>query len=379
MKWNDTLLDTQRMVCDPPADAVVQQLVTDFGPAKARELFGILIRNIDMPFGVLPIYVEEYFRHEGQPSGDVNPARVVRGQRVFVDFGPEIALMLYYKSLPTTYLNWKLCETLAITGRLDDTRKWPEIFARRVGETTQFLLDVMAPGSLQPGGKGVMTTLKVRLVHASIRYFVGQGPQFKEAEWQKPINQEDLAYTLLTFGLTMVQGMQQMELKLPQERLDDFYYAWQLIGHYLGISPMMIPADLTEAAAQQKLMFARLVGPSEAAQSITKALLDFSREVMLPTDLFDNSPEFLLRYFMGDAHAQVLGVHPKTGCLTAILPTAMARYFGAVEQLEDRGLGLERLSNKLGLAVIKGMMKRFHSIKGRGLVIPTELAKEWGL
>jgi ER-bound oxygenase mpaB/B'/Rubber oxygenase, catalytic domain len=379
MKWNDALLDPQRMVCDPPADDVIAQLVADFGADKAREVFGVLIRNIDMPFGELPSYVRAYVDTQSVSPVDVDQARVIRGQRLFVDFGPAIVMLLYFKSLPTCYLDWRGAETLAITGRLDDTRKWPEVFSRRVGETTQFLMDVMTPGSLRPQGSGVSMVLKVRLIHASIRYFVARNPRYNEALWQKPINQEDLAGTLLTFGLTIVQGLQQMQLKLSQQQAEDFYYAWKLVGHYLGIDPALIPLDLADAKAQQEVIFARLVGPSEAGESLTKALIDFAAEIMIPTDLLDNSPEFLVRYFMGDAHAKVLGIEGKKGCIAAILPEVMAKFFGALEKLEDRGLGIERMVNKLGLALITAMMKRFQSVKGRGLVVPEDLKKEWGV
>lgn len=379
MKWNNTFLDQQRLVGDGPADAVVDRLVAEFGPEKARELFTILIHNIDLPVTQVPSYVKDYFDQQGQPPNPIDFGRVRAGQKVFVDFGPAMSLMLYYKSLPTTYLDWRACETLAITGRLDDTRQWPTVFSRRVGETTQFLLDVMNPGSLANGREGVQSTLKVRLVHASIRHFVGASPKFKESEWQKPINQEDLAYTLLTFGLTMVQGARQMKLPMTDKQASDFYYAWRLVGHYLGIAPELIPVDLQDAEDQQKAMFARLVGSSESGKSITKALLDFSKEIMLPTDLLDNSADFLLRYFMGEAHANILGVESKKGCLAAVVPGAIARYFGWLEKLEDRGEGLEKLTNKLGLAVIRGMMKRFKSTKGRSLYVPEEMAKEWGI
>ncbi len=379
MKWENAFLDAQRLVGDEPADEVVAQLIADHGPDRARELFGILVRNIDMPFGDLPPYVRGYVDKHSLPPPDIDLARVIRGQRVFVDFGPAIVMLLYFKSLPTCYLDWRGAETLAITGRLDDTRKWPEIFSRRVGETTQFLLEVMTPGSLLPQGNGIAMVLKVRLMHASIRYFVSRNPNYNEALWQKPINQEDLAATLLTFGLTIVQGLRLMNLKMSEAQAEDFYYAWKLIGHYLGINPTLIPVDLADAESQQSAIFSRLVGASEAGKSLTKALLDFSREMMLPTDLLDNSPEFLLRYFMGDAHSEVLGVPSKKGCVAAMLPHAMAKFFGAVEKLEDRGIGIEKLANKLGLSVIKGMMRRFQSFKGRSLVVPADLAKEWGL
>jgi hypothetical protein len=157
------------------------------------------------------------------------------------------------------------------------------------------------------------------------------------------------------------------------------YDRWTIMGQNLGILPAMIPEDIADAEAQQQAMFARLLKGTENVRSVTKALLDFAREVMLPNDLLDNSPESLLTYFMGAEHAELLGVRNKKGCLAAIIPAAIAKFYRAVEKLEDRGIGLEKLSNRLGLAVIRGMVHRFRSVKGRSLQVPAALAGEWGL
>lgn len=373
------MLDKHRLIQDPVADELVKRLVDDFGPEQAKVFFEILIRNITIPFDLVPDYVKEYIDRMALPAPNTDLARVRRGQKVFLDFGPEMALLLYFKSLPTSYLNWRGVQVLALTGRMADKRGWPEIFARRIAETTQFLVDVMNPGSLDPRGAGVLTTLKVRLVHASVRHFIGSSPKWNAVEWQNPINQEDLVFTMLVFSLVMVQGLELLEIELEPERAEDFLYAWTVIGHYLGINPELIPANLEEARELQNLIHERQFGISEAGQEVNKALVDFAKEIMIPGQAFDKTPETLIRFFMGPTYAKMLGVEVKNGCLAAILPVALQKWFGLLDDLENKGKGAEKIGNKLGMLIIRSFMKRFKSVKGRGLVLPEEMEKAWGV
>ncbi len=379
MKWTDEFLDQYRLIEDPVADELVARMVKDYGPEKAKGFFEILIRNITIPFDKVPDYVKDYIDRMALPAPGTDLERVKRGQKVFADFGPEMALMLYFKSLPTSYLNWRGVQVLHITGRMAEKRAWPEVFARRIGETTQFLMDVMNPGSLDPRGEGVHTVLKVRLVHASVRYFISKSPKWNEAEWQKPINQEELVFTLLTFSLVMAQGLEQLKIDLPKEQAEDFLYAWSVVGHYLGIFPELIPANMEDAAELQERIHERQFGESDAGKEVAKALTDFAKEIMIPGKTMYNTPDELVRFFMGPTYSNMLGVEDHTGCLSNLIPVAFQKSFGMLNKMEDKSKGFEKIGNKLGLLVLRGFIKRFKSVKGRGLVIPEEMAKAWGV
>lgn len=374
MTWDDTTLAPLRLRADAPADTALEQLVAARGADESRRFFNELIRNVGLPVSLTPPEVQAFIDAASVPPAGLDLARVARGQQVFIDNCPQIALILYFKSLPMTYLNWRLCRTLAATGRLGQNRD-PASFARRVGETTQFVFDVMTPGSLQPGGVGVTTTLKVRLVHASVRHFSRAAPGSNEATAELPICQEDLAYTLHTFGLEMVDGLRQLETPLDESTAEDFFYAWQLVGHYLGIEAGVIPRDLREARAQQRAMLARLEDFSADGAELTRALLDFARRAMLPGRFLDNSAEQLLRFFVGEPRAGLLGVPAGLGWFERPLPLLLRRFFGWAERLEDRGLGLKRLGDALGVELIRGIRQTFVSYKGQTLELPDVVAE----
>lgn len=374
----DKLLDGMRLQADPVADRVMGRIVAENGPEDAKRVFSALIRNVEMPFPELPDYVREYMEVNGVVPADIDAEKVVRGQKVFIDYGIYFVLFLYVKALPTCYLDWKGAEVLHQTGRLQKGRGYPEIFARRIAETAQFILDVMVPGSLAQGGKGIETTLKIRMVHASIRHFIGRSPAYNEEEWGKPINQEDMALTLMTFSVTMIEAMEQLGEPLSEQEADDYCYAWNLIGRILGVDEKLIPKDVSEGKQLLKQILARVAGSSEAGAALTQALVDFAVE-MTPGKSAEKSMIAQIRFFMGPEHADMLGVKGGAGCWGFIMPRILAKAIGLSERLEDKGEPLARLVNQLGLGLIRGMVKRMDNYKNRHFQVPSVMEEAWGV
>jgi hypothetical protein len=379
MKWTDEFLDAKRQLADPPADALVEKIVADYGPNKARELFSVLIRNIGIPIDGVPAYVQDYLDTFRVIPEWVDRNRVLKGQQVFKDHGAEMVLFLFYKSLPTCYLAWQGCETLAYTGRLNHSGGNYVGYSRRVGETTQFLLDVMAPDGLEGERKAIITTLKVRLIHASIRHFIKKDPDYQIAKWLEPINQEMLAFTLHTFSITMIHGFQRLGIPLSKEDAENYYYAWKVVGHFLGIMPEMLPDDVADAEAQHRQMLKRLVGSTATNKQLTAALIEFGRAIYPTLTLMGNNPAMLVRFFMGNEHADVLGVEDRKGCLGFVWPKLFQKVFRAEEKLEDKGMGLEAFMNKLAITHLKAVREKFNSVKGSRLDIREDFQHAWGL
>ncbi len=172
MKWTDDFLDSKRLITDPLADAVVERMVAEKGDQESRNIFGLLIRNINTPIDQLPSYVQDYILQTNRLPTWTDQLKVKMAQEFFIDHGPKFMLFLYYKSLPLLYVCKNGAQVLYRTGRLMHDPQSMQAFTRRIGQTAQFLLDVMTPGELGPGGQGIRSIQKVRLIHASIRHFV---------------------------------------------------------------------------------------------------------------------------------------------------------------------------------------------------------------
>lgn len=374
--WSDEFLDAMRMETDPVADEVVARLVADKGPGEARRLFKELITNLDVPLKSFPAYVRAYFEtHQFAPEW-TNWEQVRRGEEVFLDYGPQFLVFLYYRSLPTLYACWRGAQVLVMTGRLTHDSESMEIFSRRVAETGQFLIDVMSPDSLI-SGRGIQAALKVRLIHASIRRFI-PADRWNEAEWGKPINQEDLAMTLMTFSISLLDAMELVGVELSADESEAYLHNWQVIGDSLGIRKDLIPRSVEEGRALLRKIMSRQQGSSEAGTMLTKALIAFA-ENTLPTRLFDNAPEILIRYLSGDELADTLQVKPTWGCLTFALPRIMRKSIGWIERLEDFSEPIDKLMDRVAAALVEKMVDFFNTYKDNRIQVPSTLRKAWGL
>ncbi len=147
-------------------------------------------------------------------------------------------------------------------------------------------------------GKGYITTKKVRFLHASMRYMLThpdriqafgdrENPQSlsealsqRQTPWDfeengEPINQEDLAYTLLTFGLLIPDGLEKFGIHSSHEEKQAFLHMWKLVGHILGIKPELLTDNLDEAWELFRLVQTRQAESSEDGIVLTEALMGF--------------------------------------------------------------------------------------------------------
>lgn len=376
-KWTNELLEQKRRSGDPEADEVLSSIVEEKGPAEARRLFDRLITNIDLPLDDFSPRLQEYLKATNQLPARADRAHVRTANDLFIDHGPKFLVFLYYKSLPQLYLNAKGALVLEKTSRLTHQGNDLRIFARRVAETGQFLLDVMAPGNLQPGGKGIKAIQKVRLIHASIRHFM-PADQWDTAKLGVPINQEDLAETLMTFSISPLDTLAQFKVPEPEERLLGYLHTWSYIGELLGVDTDLLPNTLEEARDLLSTILQRQAAPSPAGKLLTKALIEFAK-TNLPTD-FDRAPELLMVHMIGREQAAKLGVDPQMSCLGALIPEFIKAYFNWGERLEDKLKGpISLFVQHLAQRTAQAMVNYFDQYKGRHFEIPEPLQKAWSI
>jgi hypothetical protein len=212
------------------------------------------------------------------------------------------------------------------------------------------LLAVMTPGGLSPQGRGIRQTQKVRLIHAAIRCLIlkrlpsgttSQAPssvtdviardginwRLDDDGW--PINQEDMAYTLLTFGYVIPLAMQRLGVPLSDEQVEAFLHAWNVTGHILGLRDDVMAHTVGDAASLFAQIKARQAGASPGGVLLTGKLLDLVEQELLRGRAMRPLAPILVRVLVGDTTAAMLGMNvrhvwPVTICHRAIASTITA-------------------------------------------------------
>jgi uncharacterized protein (DUF2236 family) len=300
-RWNDTMLDAMRLTGDAPADAAIGA-VFEGGEVKAAQSFMThLMTNAQVLPSSLPPALREFVN---QSSAGALPASadIEAAQSLFVDHGPEILITLGCYALPDAYAARKGVKVLHQTAYL---AKRPN---RRLFRTMQMVIDVMMPGGLGPKGRGIRTVQKVRLMHAVIRHQLGHDAQacWDDHSFGVPINQEDLAGTLLTFSFLAVDGLRKLGANISAEAAEAYFKAWCGVGKVLGVLPEMIPNNLEEAAELKALISHRQFAPSDEGREMTQALIEMLEKNSPP--LMEGIPTGLMRLFIEREVADYLGI-----------------------------------------------------------------------
>jgi hypothetical protein len=230
--------------------------------------------------------------------------RLGRAQRLFAERQTPAFVVLGFASLPACYRQPEIAELLASSGRLS-----VQVF-RRLRETADFVDAVTQPGAFEPDGLGFAWCCKVRLVHAAMRFLARHQPPESTSptgrELQdfllrrsftpgdpEPIDQNELAFVLQTFGYLTVRGLRALRIRLATDEAADFLFLWSVVGHLLGIRDELLPRPAEGAHAEALEERARYLydtidawnharaGISDSGRLLTATLIVTMREAML--------------------------------------------------------------------------------------------------
>jgi uncharacterized membrane protein len=284
-------------------------------------------------------------------------AKVERAEVLFMDYGALSCTLLFCASLPECYVIPDLSAVLHAAGQLEQHTDY------RIRSTAAMIFPVMMKGGLgQPDGSGVAQILKVRLIHATVRNLLLRGapadalaalgdqrhiasagvlPPLSDLDesaqrnmhhvllthgWRVgadglPCNQEELAYTLLTFGYVFLRSMRQLGLGLTASDEEAYLHCWNVVGHVLGIRRELLVDTMAQADALFTQMQVRgraqpwLPDPRPA---LGAALMNTMAKA-IPFRVLKGFPVLMTRHLCGTICAREIGVSQHVSWVTDVI------------------------------------------------------------
>lgn len=293
-RYSPAQLDAWRFVCDEPADACARQIARQ----KPSGLLEEVERRAESEGGVFRAFLDQ----TREVPGWVDFEAMEPGRRVLMRHGTLQGLVLLCSSLVEGYAFAKPSQVLVQTGRLQKD------VSRRIYETGQFLHNMVGPQGLRPGGIGHRTILEVRLLHASVRHYLDQHPErYPVEQYQRPINQEDMAGTILEFDFMVVRGLRLLGLELTEEERVSVHYFWRYAGWLLGVKEELLTSSYQEQEVLALQLHTHGYSPTPEGAQLARALLrDMSNKppFMLP----ERALHTISRYLIGDQLADEFGI-----------------------------------------------------------------------
>ncbi|KAF5538250.1 latex clearing [Fusarium mexicanum] len=195
--------------------------------------------------------------------------QIQRGQQVVYQFSGQILFGLMYKSLLGGMGAYRIVETLSRTGGFGIN-----VTRRRLLETLQHFMEVVDDlDAIKPGGKGYVSSVRVRLLHASVRrrlmQLENQNPGYFDMEkWGVPINDLHTIATISAYSAAIVyMALPRQGIYLSEKQTADYLALWRYVGYLLGT-----PVDWMATPQQAKAML-ESIAVSEVAPSANSQIL----------------------------------------------------------------------------------------------------------
>ena len=396
-QWTEEFLNEMRQTADPLGDRTIAALFENGGLDSVNSLWDRLLKNDQIPPGGLPREIQTYLQQSGALPAGADPQLISEGESFFINRGVFCLVSLLCCSLPECYV---LRNEAAVLGT---TRNLEQHAYRRIFETTQLIVAVMAPGGLARNGSGVVAAQKVRLMHAAIRHLILNTPRHsattgppkglseavqRTPPWDvsklgRPINQEDMAYTLLTFSYVILRAFRTMEIEVTTDETKAYLHCWNVVGYIMGVREDLLAHNLEEAEFLFSKIKRRQIGESEQGQALANALVDCTKKIIghetggiLDRSITKHFPPIMMRLLLDRRTVKILRVKRLTFFEWIIL--ILIRILVAPFQSLYQKLVLT-LGTKFGALLVDDLTRIPRGWNRRLFQIPEQLRTAWKL
>jgi mpaB/rubber oxygenase-like protein len=263
-------------VGDPLADAVVA-MFRELPAGRGRAMFEqALTHGIDtVPHA--PTALVDFFTEVDTVPYWLDHDQLVLGARTLSRCGLHSAvLVMPGLSLYGGYLASRADKVLVATGDLD------RMAPRRLAETASWTMDVISPGGLDRFGTGFTGVLRVRLMHALVRAGMHRRRDWDYANWDHPVNQVQLAGTLILFSLFNLLGARVLGLRFSRKEKAAVFHLWRYVGHLMGVHHALLPVTEADAWRLMWLEAASEFRPDADSTRLAEAMLSAMPDYVLP-------------------------------------------------------------------------------------------------
>jgi hypothetical protein len=249
-------------VGDEPMDRLGEWM-SSAGMAQMRPLFEKALAEGVGNVPDAPEPLREFFlRVETVPEW-VDPDKLRKGRRALLRGGSDGMSIARDVSLLGGYQFSGFNKTLLRTGALEKGSN------KRFAETMQWAMDVISDGGLEPLGVGYRSTLHVRLIHAFVRRHVAAMPDWRAEEWGLPVNQTDMAATLVGALVAPPVASLAMGIVPAPGELDAIAHLTRYVGWLIGVEDEWLPRSFRDSIRVLYHTSTALAVPDETTQQLS--------------------------------------------------------------------------------------------------------------
>jgi ER-bound oxygenase mpaB/B'/Rubber oxygenase, catalytic domain len=274
---------------------------------------------------------------------------------------------LFYASLPGCYAAANGAQVLAETGAMIKRAD----LLRRIPRTGEFVATMMMhrlfseSGELKEDSDPYRAIRFVRVLHAAVRHMITDPS--KQNPWDSalrgvPINQMDLAGTVLAFGLIVDEPFERFVGHTTPHGVDEnlFLARWNTVGELLGTNPNLLANDILDGRALVDSTRIEWTESPEgsAGNQLVDALIDYMSSWLGGTEPMNVA---LLRHLAPRDVPRLLHVADGSAMIPPVVVTAALSTMQRLSVSSDAAMALGRATFEAGFkgAEIRAALSQF--------------------
>jgi hypothetical protein len=264
-EWH--VLGERLTVGDEPMDGVVEWMA-EAGAEQTRPLFERALRDGIASVPDAPEPLRAFFDTYERLPDWVDMDLVRKGQRALRRGGADGMYVARDVSLLGGYQFSGFNKTLLRTGALEKGSN------KRFAETMQWAMDVIAEGGLEHLGVGYRSTIRVRLIHSFVRRHVSAMPDWRADEWGLPVNQTDMAATLVGALVAPAVGVAGMGVVLSPSEYTAVAHLTRYVGWLIGVEDRWLPRNFRDSVRVLAHTLSALAEPDESSKQLAAPMVE---------------------------------------------------------------------------------------------------------
>lgn len=140
-----------------------------------------------------------------------------------------------------------ISQSFSVTGRLVDQG------TKRLKQNNRHLVEIFLPGGLDRSGDGWKLSVRIRLMHARVRWLLSRSGEWDADEVGVPLSAAHIGFATAAFSGLLLKRVAMLGIRLTPEERASFMLVWRYAGHLMGVPPALQAATEAEALALHRI------------------------------------------------------------------------------------------------------------------------------
>jgi hypothetical protein len=259
------LLGRDLLVGDPLADDLVAWMVTT-GTKETRPMVDQATAHGIATVPDAPQELRRFFETVEADPPWLDRERINRAPDAFALAGVDGLYIARDVAFLGGYRAAGFNKTLIRTGALQKGS------AKRFAETTQWAQRVTRPGGMEKFADGYRATIEVRIIHSFVRRHLLASDDWDLDEWGLPINQTDMAATMVGAMLTPFIAGMALGLLPSRRELEDVTHVSRYTGWLMGVEDRWLPTSYRDAVRILTHTLMSILEPDETTRIMAEPM-----------------------------------------------------------------------------------------------------------